>query len=83
MPLVEWVGVGSPVDLLTVEEAAAYLEVHRATLYRWVKEGLVAYYTVGSRRKRFRREDLDAAYRRIEAAGGADGPAHAATPGST
>jgi excisionase family DNA binding protein len=54
-------------DLLTVDQAAEYLGVSRPTLYRWMRKGLVTYYAVGSVRRRFRREDLDAAYLRVEA----------------
>jgi excisionase family DNA binding protein len=54
-------------ELLTVDQAADYLGVSRPTIYRWMRKGLVTYYAVGSVRRRLRREDLDAAYLRIEA----------------
>jgi excisionase family DNA binding protein len=54
-------------ELMTVEKAADYLGVSRATVYRWMAKGLITYYAVGSVRRRFRREDLDAAYLRVEA----------------
>lgn len=45
---------------LTVKEAAEYLRVSRATLYRMIADGRVkAYELPGSSRKRFKREELD------------------------
>ena len=47
---------------LTVPEAAAYLRVSRATLYRLCAARLVPYHTLpGSGRRRFQRDELDAA----------------------
>jgi excisionase family DNA binding protein len=51
-------------DWLTVPEAVAYLRVSRATLYTWMKKGLIPYYTVVSGRRRLKRADLDAVYLR-------------------
>jgi excisionase family DNA binding protein len=51
---------------LTVKEAAAYLKVSRATLYRWMAAGIVPYYAIATAHRgpkatrRFRQEDLDA-----------------------
>lgn len=46
---------------LTVKEAAEYLRVSKATLYRMIADGRVKAYEIpGSSRKRFKREELDA-----------------------
>lgn len=46
---------------LTLNQAARYLGVSRATLYRMCADGLVTYGTLPrSNRRRFRRADLDA-----------------------
>jgi excisionase family DNA binding protein len=46
---------------LTPNQAAKYLGVSRATLYRMCADGQVGYGTLPrSRRRRFRRADLDA-----------------------
>lgn len=46
---------------LTREQAAAYLGIHEDTLYRYAKEGLLAYSQIGGRGPmRFTRADLDA-----------------------
>ena len=56
-------------DLLTTNEAMAYLSIARSTLYRWVKEGrLPAYYTPTGAGRRYRREELRAVLVRVEAA---------------
>lgn len=48
---------------LTVKEAAEYLRVSRATLYRMISDGRVkAYELPGSARKRFKRDELDALF---------------------
>lgn len=45
----------------TIEEAAAYLRVTKATIYNYMKDGLLTYYQLKSGRgRRFRKEDLDA-----------------------
>ena len=44
----------------TVEQAARYLQVSKAAVYKWIREGLLVYYELPSGRgRRFRREDLD------------------------
>jgi|WetSurMetagenome_2_1015567.scaffolds.fasta_scaffold15171_2 excisionase family DNA binding protein len=49
-------------EWMTREEAAAYLRVHPATLDRYVRLKIVKRYQVrGLDKRRFRREDLDAA----------------------
>ena len=53
--------LGAVPDWLTVNEAAAYLKVHRATIYELIRRGVLPYYTLkGARDRRFKREDLDA-----------------------
>ncbi len=59
-------------ELLTDEEAQAYLKVSRSTLFRWEKEGKLKVYRVGKLR-RYRREDLDALI--------VSGPGAASSPG--
>ncbi|MCM8763240.1 MAG: helix-turn-helix domain-containing protein [Candidatus Omnitrophica bacterium] len=44
--------------LLTLEEAAQYLDIHPGTLYRWVKEKRVPSFKVG-RIWRFKKEKLE------------------------
>jgi excisionase family DNA binding protein len=44
----------------TIEQAAEYLQVSKAAVYKWVRQGLLAYYELPSGRgRRFRRDDLD------------------------
>ena len=48
---------------LTQEEGAEYLQVHSDTLYRWAREGEIAYSRLGEGQKapmRFWKKDLDA-----------------------
>ena len=45
-------------EWLTVSEAAAYLKVTRATLYRWVREGRLPLFKVGPRLSRLRFDDV-------------------------
>jgi len=48
-----------PPELLTQEEAAAYLRVSRTTFWRIIKAGAIKTYRIpGSDRLRFKREDL-------------------------
>jgi len=48
-------------EWLKLKEAAAYLKVHRKTLYRYVKEGKLRQYQLGGTgRPRYRKQDLDA-----------------------
>ena len=45
---------------MTVMEAAAYLKVSRATLFNYMKRGILPWYSVpGGRGRRLKREDLD------------------------
>jgi excisionase family DNA binding protein len=46
-------------DWFTIDEAAAYLDVSRPTVFRWMKQGLLSFYKVGGS-TRFTREGLDA-----------------------
>jgi excisionase family DNA binding protein len=49
----------------TLEQAARYLHVSKAALYKWIREGHLAYYEFPSGRgRRFRRQDLDALLQR-------------------
>lgn len=44
----------------TIEEAAKYLRVSRATVYNYIDKGLLPYYELKvGRGRRFRRKDLD------------------------
>lgn len=45
--------------LLTVYEAAEYLDIHPMTLYRWVRKGKIPAAKLG-KNWRFRKEKLDA-----------------------
>jgi excisionase family DNA binding protein len=45
--------------LFTVPEAAEYLDVSQATIYRWMKDGLLSFHKVG-KATRFAQEGLDA-----------------------
>lgn len=44
--------------IMTIEEVAAYLRVHRTSLYRWVKAGAIPYFKAGSD-YRFLRSEID------------------------
>ncbi|TFH12766.1 MAG: DNA-binding protein [Lentisphaerales bacterium] len=46
-------------DWYSVEEAADYLEISQPTIYRWMKQGILSFYKVGSA-TRFSQEGLDA-----------------------
>lgn len=46
---------------LTLEQAAAYVQVTKPTLYRWMQQGKLPFYQLaGTGYRRFKREDLDA-----------------------
>jgi excisionase family DNA binding protein len=48
-------------EWLTTKQACEYLKVHRRTLYRMMEDGRLPYRSiVRSRRRRIRKEDLDA-----------------------
>ena len=49
-----------PPEWLTTGQAAAYLQVTRRTVYRWMDAGSLRYYSMPSGRRRLRKEDLDA-----------------------
>lgn len=62
-------GQSNPVrDTLSVNEAAAYLHVHRKTVIRWADQGRLRFVQTPSQRRRFTRDDLDAAFRVVEPA---------------
>ena len=46
-------------DLYSIEKAAKFLQVHRATVYRLIADGKIAYYRVLSNRIRFSRTHLE------------------------
>jgi excisionase family DNA binding protein len=46
-------------EMFSIKEAAAYLNVSEPTLYRWMKEGRLSFFKIGSS-TRFTREGLDA-----------------------
>jgi excisionase family DNA binding protein len=46
-------------ELLTLDEVAAYVRVHRNTVYRWVRTGQLPALQVGAT-WRVRRSDIDA-----------------------
>ena len=50
----------SEADFVTVKEAAELLKLSPVTIKRWLKEGKLPYYHVGSRAVRIRKADLDA-----------------------
>ena len=53
--------LGGVPEWLTVTEAAAYLRVHRTTIYAYCDRGLLPFYELrGGGGRRFRPEDLDA-----------------------
>ena len=68
-------------ELLTCEEAAAYLRVHPRTVGRRLKEGKLPGVKVG-RQWRLRRADLDA-YLRGERTAGGGGDGTGAAPSAT
>lgn len=46
-------------EVLTVEEAAAYLQIHKATVYKYIREGLLPAARLGKVYRLLRR-DVDA-----------------------
>jgi excisionase family DNA binding protein len=46
-------------DLLSVEQAAQYIGVHRVTLFKWLREGIAPPRIKIGKRKKFRLVDLD------------------------
>jgi len=52
-------GARRPIPLLTINEAAEYLNVERSTLYRLMRQGELAPSARVGQRWRFRLEDLD------------------------
>lgn len=43
-------------EILTAEQAAEYLQVHRMTLYRYIREGLLPAVRLGKMYRLFRRD---------------------------
>ena len=66
-------------QLLTVREAAGYLRVSQATMWRWCQEGRVPAFKIGHE---WRVVSL-ALQRLVEATGPADGPRDAPPPSSS
>jgi excisionase family DNA binding protein len=55
----------TPPEWFTPRQAAQYLQVSRATLYNWIRQGILAYYELpAGRGRRFRKSDLDALLQR-------------------
>jgi len=52
-------------EFYTASEAARELDVSRTTVWRWIGEGRLAAYRVGSRTLRIRREDVKKALRPV------------------
>ncbi len=48
-----------PRDVLTVEEAAAYLQMHKATIYKYIRQGVLPAVRLGKVYRLLRR-DVDA-----------------------
>jgi excisionase family DNA binding protein len=69
----------SQLEWLTVAEAASYLKVGRATLYRWAHDGRIAIRHFGKRTSRIARSDLDK-MARPERLSGDDGWNHLSRP---
>jgi excisionase family DNA binding protein len=53
-------------EWMTIAEAAAYLKVTRATLYRWARQGNIQLFKFGPRLTRVRSEDVRAVAHPIE-----------------
>jgi excisionase family DNA binding protein len=47
-----------PEELLTVAQAADFLQIHEKTLYGWVQSHRVPHLRLGTRAIRFRKSDL-------------------------
>ena len=47
-------------EIMTVAEAAEYLQIHIKTLYEWIKSGELAVIKLGPRSTRIRKSDVDA-----------------------
>lgn len=45
--------------LMTIRETAAYLRVHEMTVYRWIREGRIPAFKIGTWLWRINRETLD------------------------
>ena len=50
----------------TVDEAADRLQVHKNTVYRWIRFGLLKAHTIGLREFRIAETDLDAMYQPVQ-----------------
>jgi excisionase family DNA binding protein len=75
--------VGQDDEWLTVREAARYLKVSEATVFRWMKSGRLSYCKFGGS-TRFRRSFLDRMAERVNGANeGADLPARCSACGHT
>ena len=66
-------------QLLTVREAAGYLRVSQATMWRWCQAGRVPAFKIGHEW----RVVSPALQRLVEAVGAADAPSDAPPPGSS
>ena len=68
-------GPSLELEVLTVEQAAEYLQIHRATLYRYIREGLLPAVRLG-KVYRLLRSDVEAFVqaRRVGGGPGAEAP---------
>jgi len=58
---------GEPLDeILTVDQAAAYLKIHRVTVYKYIRAGLLPAARLG-KVYRIRRRDVDALVQTLHA----------------
>lgn len=53
---------------LTVDEAAERMQVHRNSVYRWIRLGILRAHTIGQREYRIAETDIDAMYQPVQPA---------------
>lgn len=56
---------GPPADLITIAEAAEFLDVTDRTIRRYISEGRLAAFRIGNRQIRLRRADVEALLKTI------------------
>lgn len=56
-----------PKDLLDPTQASEYLGVHKKTLQKWARDGIVPAYKTPGGYRRYKREDLDKVLKHVEA----------------
>ncbi len=57
---------GPPPEILTVEQAAAYLQIHKVTVYKYIRAGLLPAAKLG-KVYRIRRRDVEALLQSLRA----------------